>query len=87
MTAETAKKISAAHEAGKKLANSYEHGQAPTTPPDPRQVLGAGAGWDERRAYEWGYLSVLYLRDGNSDRARYCTDRALGLEVAAARES
>lgn len=43
--------------------------------------LGGNAGWDQRRAFEWGFLAASFRRSGDDATATYCAAKIA--EIAA----
>lgn len=45
--------------------------------------LGGNTDWDQRRAFEWGWLGHVHRRNGDAATAKFCFDR---VESIAAKE-
>ena len=51
----------------------------------PQEYLGLDSDWDQRRAFEWGYLGEIARRNGDAEMADYCASRVAELKDAARR--
>ncbi len=57
-----------------------EDGLVRFEPQDISLCLGGNTSWEQRRAFEWGYLGAIARRNGDDTTVAYCASRITALQ-------